>query len=72
MSAAGPRYSIRVTFKSNEHPWSSEYQPYRQPDGESEAIKWAAYMAAHLPDYMVTLYRDGRVVPLPAGREEAA
>jgi hypothetical protein len=61
-------YALRVTFKSNEAPWSGGYEPAsrHQPADDDAAIEWAAGMAAGLgDDYIVTLTKDGRVVHLP-------
>ena len=61
-------YGLRVKFKSNEAPWSGSYEPasWHQPIDDAAAIKWAVNMSDGLgPDYLVTLTKDGTVIPLP-------
>lgn len=61
-------YSLRVKYKSNEAPWSGGYEPSarHQPTDDQEAIKWAVFMSDGLGvDYLVTLIKDGVVIPLP-------
>lgn len=61
-------YALRVKFKSNEAPWSGGYEPMsgHQPMDDVEAIKWAVGMSDGLGlDYLVTLIKDGAVIPLP-------
>ena len=61
-------YTLRVKCKSNEAPWSGGYEPapQHQPQDDAAAIKWATGMSDGLGlDYLVTLIRDGVVIPLP-------
>lgn len=61
-------YALRVKFKSNEAPWSGGYEPAErhQPADDDAAIKWAVGMSDGLGlDYLVTLTKDGVVIPLP-------
>jgi hypothetical protein len=61
-------YALRVKFKSNEAPWSGGYEPAarHQPQDDAAAIKWAVEMSDGLGlDYLVTLTKDGVVIPLP-------
>lgn len=61
-------YALRVKFKSNEAPWSGGYEPaaWHQPENDAEAIRWALGMSDGLgTDYLVTLTKDGAVIPLP-------
>jgi hypothetical protein len=58
------RYTLSITFKSNEYPFSTEYKPVHPIEDENEAIDWKCGMAEGLGDeYMVTLLRDGVAVP---------
>jgi hypothetical protein len=66
-------YALRVKFKSNEAPWSGGYEPAsrHQAADDKAAIDWAASMASGMgSDYLVTLIRDGVVIPLPAPAED--
>jgi hypothetical protein len=61
-------YELRVKFKSNEAPWSGGYEPnsWMQPADDEAAIEWAVGMSDGLgADYLVTLVKDGVVIPLP-------
>lgn len=61
-------YALSVKFKSNEAPWSGAYQPatQHQPIDDVAAIEWAVGMSDGLGmDYLVTLIKDGEVIPLP-------
>lgn len=61
-------YALRVKFKSNEAPWSGGYEPaaWHQPKDDEAAIKWAVEMSDGMGfDYLVTLIKDGAVIPLP-------
>jgi hypothetical protein len=61
-------YELRVKFKSNEAPWSGGYAPnsWHQPADDEAAIEWAVGMSDGLGlDYLVTLVKDGVVIPLP-------
>lgn len=61
-------YVLRVKFKSNEAPWSGGYEPnsWHQPTDDTAAIAWAIGMSDGLGmDYLVTLTKDGMVIPLP-------
>lgn len=61
-------YALHVKFKSNEAPWSGGYQPasWHQPKDDEAAIEWAIEMSDGLGlDYLVTLTKDGVVIPLP-------
>lgn len=66
-------YALRVKFKSNEAPWSGGYEPIsaHQPTDDEAAIEWAVGMADGLSsDYLVTLTKDGTVIPLPEADED--
>lgn len=66
-------YALRVKYKSNEAPWSGGYEPLsiHQPADDDAAIKWAAGMSQGMgADYIVTLTKDGVVIPLPATPED--
>lgn len=66
-------YALRVKFKSNEAPWSGGYEPAErhQPADDTAAIEWAAGMSDGLgSDYLVTLIKDGTVIPLPLPLDE--
>lgn len=68
-------YALRVKFKSNEAPWSGGYEPnsWHQPLDDEAAIKWAVGMSDGLGfDYLVTLIKDGTVIPLPIRQISAA
>jgi hypothetical protein len=61
-------YALRIKFKSNEAPWSGSYEPaeWHQPADDEAAIKWAVGMSDGLGmDYLVTLTKNGVVIPLP-------
>lgn len=59
-------YSLHVVFKSNERPFSTVYQPLRQPMDEADAIAWAVGMREGMgAEYTATLMRDGTAIPLP-------
>lgn len=58
-------YSLRITFKSNEHPFSTDYKPipWAPPKDDAEAIEWARDMAAGMGGaYVVTLIGDGKII----------
>jgi hypothetical protein len=60
-------YGLRIKFKSNEAPWSGGYEPAarHQPTDDAAAVEWATGMSAGLgDDYLVTLIKDGTVIPL--------
>lgn len=62
-------YALLVKFKSNAAPWDGGYTPIgpHQPPDDAAAIKWALGIADGLgPAYLVTLTRDGVVIPLRA------
>ncbi len=57
-------YALHVTFKSNERPWSTLYQPvsWMQPVDDASAIEWATGMAKQLDAYICVLKRDGQTI----------
>lgn len=58
------RYTLHVAFKSNERPWSMNYDGAPPgPKDETEAREWANGMQRGLEDYTVTLLCDGKPVP---------
>ena len=51
------RYSLRISFKSNERPFSTTHYPARPIDDEADALRWRDGMAEGLGDqYVVTLF----------------
>ena len=54
-------YTLHVVFKSNERPWSTEYDPgCYAPKNDSDAERWAYQMQEGLGSgYQCTLLRDG-------------
>lgn len=54
-------YRLSVTFRSNERPWSTIYDPAPYPPkSDEEAITWARGMKEGLGGYDVTLLKDGQ------------
>jgi hypothetical protein len=59
-----PRYTLAISFRSNEQPFNTNYDPAPYgPKSDEDAIRWAAGMADQLDNYDVTLLRDGQVLP---------
>lgn len=59
--SASPVYTLHVTFKSNEHPWSTTYTPagWIAKDRPS-AERWAAGMQEGMGgNYICVLLQDG-------------
>lgn len=58
-----PVYTLSVTFRSNECPWSTIYDPRPYPPkSDEEAIEWARGMREGLQGYQVTLLKDDQPV----------
>jgi hypothetical protein len=56
-------YSLRINYKSNERPYSTDYRPYGMPEDDAKAIEWAKGMQEGMgQDYTCVLYRDGEVI----------
>lgn len=59
-----PKYWLYITFRSNERPFSTNYDPVpgHNPKSDVEAIEWAQGMYAGLNEmgYDVTLLKDGQ------------
>jgi len=53
---------LRITFKSNERPFSMNHEPYPRNPTREYAIEWARNMADGLHGYTVTLFIDGEPV----------
>lgn len=57
------RYTLAIQFRSNERPFSSVYDPSPYgPENDEEARRWAVGMREGMPDYNVTLLKDGVVM----------
>jgi hypothetical protein len=54
------RYTLAIQYRSNERPFSTVYDPspYCLED-DMAARRWAAGMREGMPDYNVTLLKDG-------------
>lgn len=65
-------YHLRIRFKSNERPWSTDYVPVNghQPANDGEARLWAAGMARLLADYDVVLFEGTRHIPFEVPQED--
>ena len=66
------RFTLAVTFKSNEHPWQTIYDPSPYgPENDDDAIKWATGMMDGLGScYACTLLKNGRPVTPPTTKKE--
>lgn len=73
MSMFGPYY-LRVTFKSNEHPFTGGTECSRSITTDYDAINWARNMSATLGNqYVCTLHRredDGTIGETVAFEDE--
>ena len=55
------RYVLSITFKSNEHPFSTIYEPTKEITDDDDARNWERRMKSGLgKSYLVTLLRDGQ------------
>lgn len=58
-------YSLQLTFRSNEHPWTGWHRA-RRIETDEEAQKWAQYFVENIgDDYQITLFKNGLVMPIP-------
>lgn len=57
-------YWLQIVFKSNEQPWRNDrYDPYpRLGMNDEEAIEWARFFTEAMPEYQITLFKDGSVM----------
>lgn len=66
-------YRLLISFRSNERPWTGTHDPYprdRFGDDEEEARAWARRFERDLPEYAVTLLKDGIPMRLNSEGEE--
>lgn len=62
------RYTLSITFRSNERPFSTIYDPSPYgPQDDDAAWEWADGMARNLSDYSVTLLKDGAALSRARG-----
>lgn len=63
-----PLYSLWVTFRSNEHPFQSGYDPYPRDKfaTDEEAFAWCRGMREGMgPDYDISLRKNGQPIEVP-------
>lgn len=65
------KYELRVTFLSNESPWTGTHNSYGITN-DDEALEWARGMKESLEanGYQVTYFKDGVAVPLEDDADE--
>lgn len=58
------QYSLYITFRSNERPFSTQHEPYPKDrfTSDEDAQKWADGMREGLLGYDVTLLKNGQPI----------
>ncbi len=70
-----PLYSLWITFRSNEHPFQTDYDPYPKNKfaSDEEAFAWCRGMREGMgPDYDISLRKNGQPIEVPQLPEPAA